>query len=330
MRKFFNGIRWFIASLLLILTFLLIVANSVFTSASLTITNPENPKGWLKKGDVYEKVVSVSVDKAIEKARKKSAENSPFQKLLTKKEIKRVGNKIFTPEWIEGEVEPLIDSAYAFLNKKEKLNFKIDLSLINKRAEKELTKFIDNKIKTIPQCGPRQKSGCLPASLNRKIMEKILKQRLEQGLIPKGKVIITEKDVNIEPKKLEKAQWFFSLTKKLPWLFFLGLLGLSILIALFIPNKNKKLKVPGYLWILSGLSSIGVSSFGENYLSKKISNFASQKIPANEKEIIELLEAPLKLALNDVTTYLIYIGIFLILAGMILVFISRQGNSLKK
>lgn len=325
MKKFFNGIRWIIVAFLIIPTFIILVGNGVLASFGFTVTNSENPKHWLREGNVYENSVQFAINGAIERTINNPETDSPFEGLITEQEIRDTANAIFTPEWIQGQVEPLIDSVYAFLNKEtDELEFEINLSAINQNAQTEVLSLMEEKLNTAEDCSGGQTSGCIPSEINRDLLLQKVQERMQRGILPTDKQVLTHNDLNIRSGEFDRIREGFSFAKMLPWFVYGGILIITLLIALLSPRSYNSFRVPGYLWMSAGIITLILSFVGKLGFSNLFTDFVTDKIPPERTDILELVQPPVEVAFSNFTNYILLVSLVVILLGYLSVRHSKK------
>ena len=102
---------------------------------------------------------------------------------ISKQEAEELTAQIFPPEWLQTQVESLLDNLFPWLRSDtDDLDMTIDLGPAKQRAHSTVMAFLDQKINTLPDCQPGQVPDlslvsqgvlpeCIPSELDRNIIK---------------------------------------------------------------------------------------------------------------------------------------------------------------
>jgi hypothetical protein len=186
-----KGIRWFFSIPFILVLFVLIIAGITSTSISRTLTNPSSLKGWLKKGDIYNKLPLLIP----EFIASQSGSGELSQMPLDQNDLAKISIAVLEPNWTQDNIEKIIDAGYLFLEGETKIpNFKVDIS-----SRKEI---LVNEISS-------QLGGQMGSRMKQQLRNELEKNELlSQGTINSSELI------KIESKEVNKIQTFLAIYKK--------------------------------------------------------------------------------------------------------------------
>ncbi|MEA2020693.1 MAG: hypothetical protein U9M98_03220 [Patescibacteria group bacterium] len=196
---------------------------------------------------------------------------------------------------------------------------------------------IKNNIRNLPQCTPLQEAAIQPQTFNPMeaecrpsfFTEQVLAQmdtEIERGLeaelmqndvMQEGK-LKSRNLINIDEKEVELIQKSYKHFANAPLYFVIALLVISLIIFLLVPQLKNKLLTLGAFWSFSGLIaliSVPIArTLTPTFLQKILesSDFESPQL------LLEVINKPLTLAINAITTHLLLFGGIILILGIAL------------
>lgn len=222
-------LRWLLGltlSLVLITSIALLVPLS---GISLTLTNSENPKRWLRESKIYDNILPLIIDIADRTAsdseelvllsNRLKNKNDPLTILLTKK---------FTPEFTQQSTEVVIEGVYKwFSGQSSKPSFAIAFA----RDENEMIEMFSilymERIATMPACTTaqlREYTGnpfeltCKPANISTGQITLFLKSQVNSPEVKElfKQAQFSSDSLQIDPKTTEQVQFWYRIIWLMP------------------------------------------------------------------------------------------------------------------
>ncbi len=300
MKSAFKVIRWFLSIILAILLFAFIIVGLTAGSISTTVTNPKNLKTWLSQGNVYEKVPT-----AVTTLIQSQGGGQLNQMPVSEEELTEISTAVLEPTWIQKNVENAVDSFYIFLEGKTNLpDFEINIA--------------ERKDILVSEIGS-QFEGQMGQMAGQQ-----LRAQLEQNeLLSQDRIQSTE-FIKIKPEEVEKIQTVYGHVQR--GIFYV--VGIFILISLIlfvlVPKLTNKLFVTGLVWAVPSLVFLA----GQPMIKNLIKNFYTSKLresaAGNSGLILEIINKPINLAINDLSSKILIYGGILIAVGAGLLFASYK------
>ncbi len=119
-----------------------------FYTLNATLLNQSEVKRWIKESGIY-----IDIIPTILKNAPQEAQAQPTQSLLTQEVIARVFSESMPPEFVQSQVEQVIDGTYAWLEGREgSVKFRLPLDQKKDTVIANLKKAILPKIQALPPC----------------------------------------------------------------------------------------------------------------------------------------------------------------------------------
>jgi hypothetical protein len=149
MKKFFRGL----ASVLLKLSLFNL---AVFTAIVLALGNPANIKESLAESNIYTTIVDSILDASQNALKDRPSENGESFP-INQPEIRAAANKAFPPEFLQKNVEQVIDGTFGWLDgKTSKPSWKIDLTEAKQTLANGVGDYAKNRFNGLPVCTLQQ------------------------------------------------------------------------------------------------------------------------------------------------------------------------------
>ncbi len=301
MKSFLKIVRWFFSILLCLVLFITIITSITATSISTTVTNPKSLKTWLSQGSVYDKTPTI----ASSMIKSQSEKEGPEQMPMSQEQLTEISRAVLEPNWLKTNIETVIDSVYVWLRGETQIpTFQIDIA--------ERKEIIINQL-----------SQQAPAQMRSQINQQIRNQ-IEQNEILKKDTINSPDLIRINKEDVEKVQTVYGHIERAP-LYALGLfLFISLLLFLLVTKLPKKLFIVGLVWTATSLILV----VSQPVLKRFLRNLYTAKIKsaeiANANLVLEIVNQPINLAINDLSSKILIYGGVLITAGLVLLFTSYK------
>jgi hypothetical protein len=216
---------------------------------------------------------------------------------LSRQEAEELTAQIFPPEWLQTQVESLLDDLFPWLRSDiDDLDMTIDLRLAKQRAHSAVMAFLDQKIDTLPDCQPGQVPDlplisqgvlpeCIPSGLDRNVIkEQVMSEamvfvdaNIEQG--PDTLDLIEEAKSEGETREqflddFDSPRQIISRIIDIPQAALYGAMAavLGIIVLLNLPRLNKILRWVGCTMFFSGLPLVVIFSLVYSMAPSRVTN----------------------------------------------------------
>lgn len=327
MKTFLKIVGVLFGLIILLIYSILLAATPALISASLLITNRENPKKWITQSDLYTSVSS-TMQKTISKELSKEGVNT--------KQLKSMNSlleKIITPQYLEKNTTAFIDSVYDWAQGKsdninidsEELNLKEILRESVPKEDLEAVKLLENlKPCTEQQALQYEKTGgfdsieemCLPPQID---LIEIVDDNYDQEVIQSptdsiGKLIDTTK---IDEKTLSNIRLGFWAASNLHYILPGVLLLLLTIFLLILPSGSFKYYFVAIITVLLGTTNFVISQlsgFVQVYASTYVQQIPFGSIPIS----ISSVQTLVKTITDDIFNMYSTVSIIIMVTGSVM------------
>lgn len=321
---------------------LVIIVGLTASSVSTTLNSPKNLKSWLKEGQAYENVPS-AVGTLIE------AQGDAGEMPLGEDTLDTAITEVLEPSWLEGNVENILDASYLFLEGETQIpDFEIDIADRKDVIVTAISQSFKSRIRNLPQCTPAQEAaiqpstfdpmeaGCRPSFFSDQALNQMeaqmeieLEKELTQNELLQEGTVSSKDLINISEKEVETIQSGYKHFARVPLYFVILLLTISLIIFLLVPKLRNKLLTLGSIWVIPSLVALVMVPVARTLVPNLYQRGLEASDFENPRILIEVVDKPLKLALNTITArLLIFSGVLLLLGIALLVggFISKTSE----
>lgn len=344
MKSCFSSCRSVLSILFCLLLFVFVIVGIPLLSLSFVITEPENIKSSLREVNLYENIYDIALDI--------SSENESWDYINKigedKEELVSTFKRIITPEWLQENVEKVIDSTYIWLDGGGQIpEFTIDLTEIKTNIVDESTDYLIDSINNLPDCSESEmkeiESGswnpydmnCKPSDFEASAYEEEMRIKIQEEL---DKNESLEKDefsssevIKLDEDLVEKIQKGYMIFKKFPIIIGAGILITVLLVFIFMPGLSNKLLALGITLVLSGaLLLFGAYYTNSNFDSifeKQMNRVDIQQGSGSIGLISELVQSLLDDIQSHIRQYslaIVIVGFILFIGGIILKFTKKK------
>lgn len=207
--------RKFLAALLLLIFIPVFILAVLFWNIRSTFLNKEFVKEELSKNNTYEFIHNDALPALTVGLSEDTLAGDAESNLFTSDDLTNLVGDIVTAEFLQTEVEKLIDSTYPyFLSQEDSFEIIVDLEKNKNQFEESFQIFAENRIENYPACTNKQLSEidekgiteeltCIPSGYN---TDKIVKEINLSGVIEEitdefpDKIILSEEGLQTKPK----------------------------------------------------------------------------------------------------------------------------------
>lgn len=291
------------------------------TVAQKTVGHPETIKSWLAKSSIYDRTVDTIIDNA-----PKEEGGLP----LNHPDLRKIANKVFSPQVLQNGFESIIDGTYHWMQGKvDKPDFRLDLTAVIESFKTETTNYLRQRLNSLPNCPGRQvpddtnpfAMACKPRGLDvEKELQKFNSELSKQEQLSKPIITVDNLQEPGKPAFFESkdAMQLMDTYKFISWApFFFGTLSALLAVALWFLSADKRhaLKTLGRIFAVTAVLIVV-----NIILQKATSGFVLSKMnvvqDAGSKAAQELAAPIIKLAINDVVRWNAwFVGIYAAIAA---------------
>jgi len=346
MKSLLRFIGWCIGLFGSFLLTLFLVLTIVLTALSMTLTNRNNLKMWLKSSTLYENAKSLVIESMIqiptEGTKDSSATEESYFAAMGKRlqnsndDFTKLINKIVTPQYLESTLNTVIDATYDWLEKKtENLDFTI--KIVENKADfvEFLAITFREKAKQLPACPKNFKvtakfeplgTSCWPRGMSYNEINKFIDKNSNR---PEFQELFNKTGFSSEAFKIpletsQQVQRIYVLVRFLPLLVIVVVLVLSGLCILFIPSKRGAVVIvglallfPGILWLVGALSGVMSTKYIFSNISDTVQSAQFVLLSPYLKLLVEAVLSSFKSRLFLCIGTAIAMGALLIVVGTI-------------
>ncbi|WKZ30787.1 MAG: hypothetical protein QY318_02970 [Candidatus Dojkabacteria bacterium] len=331
MKTFIDIFRWLLtvlfSALLLIITFLSL--NVLVLSSK--ITDADDVKSWISSSGLYENLVPIGLLVLEDRLREGTLEDEIF---MTEEEIEELAGSVLEPEWVQEQVEIVIDALYSWLNgDTESIQFTIDLA--DRKAEiiNVINTMLKRKFEAASLCTQSEmlelgdnefdpfSYSCLPPGMtveeaHSKVDEFTQAMSEHEAFLADTK--LDSSMVMLPPDVEENAPLVFMALKYGPYaLLLLGSL-ISLLIVATSPNHRFGFNLAAVVWALSGFLLVIISIIITSSYEEFIEIYLSEIVPQDQIFIVKEIASPLFIAVVlDIARSYLYIGLATVMASLL-------------
>ncbi|GAC1503309.1 MAG: hypothetical protein NVS1B10_08350 [Candidatus Saccharimonadales bacterium] len=321
---------------LTLLSSLILLAASV--AGYVNLSKPTKLEGWLKESKIYEHIVPAILNQT--KMPNNSANNTAS---LSDPIISRAAQSAFSPEFIEKNVNTVLNSNYDWLEGKATTpNFTIDLSAAKLNFATLAGNATADHIAKLNVCSTNQlaqlQNSVSPSSLNCRVggtNPKIQGAAVTKALINNndfpGKTSITAANISQDQpyyKEYSYAPLLYAFLTILPVITFVIAIASVAAIYYLSIIKRKGLRRIGFIFIEAGILLI-ITNFITGFLVNQAStNFLNQAV---DSELNNPIHDFLNLLMTQIVVIELYFGIiFTVIGIIILVTLFRNRTQIGK
>jgi hypothetical protein len=342
--------RWFLGIVLGLFLIVFIILGLVLLSVSRIITDSQSLKSWLREAEVYQQVPNVT--STLIEDQMESSDEGLGELPIEGKQLSKVIGKVVTPQWVQSNVETVIDSGYIWLDGETDIpHFQIDLNDRLDILVVETKNLFSERMKELPDCTSQQEQNlsqeefnpfeteCNPsfftedalAQLDDQMREEMGKKLEENEMVKEG-VLYSEDLIEMKSEEVENIQMLYSHAKRFP-LYTLGIVFLiSLVVFLLVPGISNKLVVLGPVWILPSVSMLlGLSTAKKQFYNVYRAEIQNIDIEAQDK-IIGVINGFVDVAVSDIVnrirqySVIVFVIGFIALVGGILLKIGKKDR----
>lgn len=340
MKKIGNFLRYSFAVLLVILTFLILLAGIPTLSVTSRVTNRSTLHQWVKESRVTDGIV----DKAIKTGLTRSNDAPELKKLLEEidnpnTELGQLKNSVLTQEKIDNAITTLINAGYDwFEGKTNKPTFEIQLVKDNAEMNKLVTAGFKIKFESLPECegvvasldnfDPLE-ANCRPKGLKSSIVETFIAAHQNDPEFKKlsDQTKLTSDTITIDQKVTDQVQRAYRFASRAILIWAGTVLILLCLISLLLFDAKRALFVNGialvivsFLWLIAGW-----------VLSVQRTNITRLAIEQTKKskvsDFMPVVESLITVIYKDIISRLLLVSGTILVIGIIMVLL---GIAIKK
>lgn len=266
---FVKGFRWFFASILILVLFMLLIVSAFATSVSIQITQEENLKKVIKETGIYEQAVPLAVDTvlgqvqgSVEETGQEISREDILGDFITEEEIKKSLSQAFPPEWIQSQAEGLVGQVYAYVRgDQDDIAIELDLSEREDEIKNAFASIYKSRVDALPDCGyyigvsmenfDFQNAECWPSDISREQAHDLIDAEV-QNLPFVGQtqtIYLSQLGDGFDGNPARRIFFFATFAPVLLWA--IALVLVSILFAL-VPDKKPKSVAQASLWGAAG------------------------------------------------------------------------------
>ncbi len=240
-------------------------------AANSTIRDKDTVKNWLEQSGLYENLVNSILDESLKSA--SNSQNIP----LNDPRVRQIANETFGPEFVQENVEIVLDSVFGWLNgETAKPEFKIDLNDAKLKLASELETYATELASSLPPCSPEEtrqlatsggvdvfSATCLPigvspAQVGAELKQEVLSsdQFLSDTSFDSNDLKVDQNGQQLplnETEQLQQIKTGYSFGLLLPYIFGLSALFSSIGIIALSSTKRRGVNRVGGALLVSGL-----------------------------------------------------------------------------
>lgn len=279
-----NGVRWLIAFPLTLIVTALVAAAILITTASLLLSDADNPKFWIASSGIYTEGVDVAFDVALERQRdaheatagEMPGEQPSFDEVLAMQPIppedaRRALKDVVTPVYVQEQVEGVIDAFYAFARRETpEPNVRIDVAPIRERGRDALGSIFKARVSGLPECTADQaanveemdifsEDACLPPGIEREQVNAMIDAELDKLPLIEQDILTLDDIPDVDREAFARVPFLFGLMRAAPAILALVLLVLTLLLLLLVPHRRSKGLVVGLVYGLPGITAFGLA-----------------------------------------------------------------------
>lgn len=345
MHKLSSVLAFITNKIFIILLIITVLGLAQVVAVAQVITNKDKVKAVLTESNLYTNLPQNAIyvikldtsEQTQEGAQTAESSKTLYESLedneyINPDDVNRVIVKVISPEFLQQQVEGLIDNSYSFLSQDvPELTFSFSLKERSEAAQNEINAILNEKLAALPVCTFEQllqidpnnidilEAPCLPPgiSLQSKINEFTNELTANEGIFAQE---FTQKDAQISNVDANLAKYIYSSLKNLIWMFWLLILAYSAVIVLTSKTLHRGLKVVGSILVVTGLLLLGsYLLYIGNYNFAENSITSNQDLSPREAEALNTVVSPIYSSFVDqVVNQITVISLILIALGILL------------
>jgi len=189
----------------------LLIGGRVVKRGCLTIGNRNAVKGWLRRSETYNRLVSVLLDSV--KQSNTSGQNGAVP--VDRAEVQTIVQNAFPPSLLQENTEKFIDGTYNWLDgKSDKPFFRLDFTAAKAQLANGIGDYVKQRLTGLPNCKAVQNpdtfdvfsATCVPIGLNAAAAGKQVTDALASDSGFLANPVITENSITVSKNLLDTAQ----------------------------------------------------------------------------------------------------------------------------
>jgi hypothetical protein len=319
----FNAIRWFLTIVIAIVLTFIYLYLPLSISLYSNLGSPEKPIEWVARSGVYESIVDIGFDQALNRTQEGIFEESTS---LTNEELKSILNEVLTEEWLEKSGGEIIEGFYSWIQGNSTgPSFEVSLEDRKESISEALSLHLNNKLESLPVCSTHDevefnvfRSACIPQDIEiSKEVDTVIMKLLDSEDFLKS-ANLTGDDIKIPDKTLLEVPMMFSNFKLTIYFSIVIAILLPILLIIVAPTWRKGIVVLATIGLLSGaantIASLILLLSSTNIIQILISQISIDSIKIYDIQII--LTTLFTSALEDISLDMLVASLLILSVGI--------------